>query len=87
LPPQRPFFAGHAKRLADFRTPSRWNQHLICKVPPVMSRVPDEGRSWMPEELPEAERTPLDRLREELRRRSELAKLYRSLSRDYPGQG
>jgi hypothetical protein len=53
-----------------------------------MRQVDDEPRSWERTRNPESEaekvRDPLEALRQELRRRSDAARLYRSLSRNYP---
>ena len=54
-----------------------------------MSKIAGETRSWNPKgaadhsDPPAEEPTPMEKLRREVRRRSDEARLFRSLSRDY----
>jgi hypothetical protein len=49
-----------------------------------MSKRPDEERTWGRKAEPKKDRSTLDELREEVRRRSEEAKRYHALTHDYP---
>jgi hypothetical protein len=53
-----------------------------------MHKAPEEPRTWDRHadegEQPDDAANPMEKLRQEVRRRSELVRLHRSLSRDYP---
>jgi hypothetical protein len=52
-----------------------------------MRRIPDKQRNGAREAAAEPQRSSLDELRKEIRRRSDEMKLYRSLTHDYPQRG